>query len=244
MPTEIVFKPQRTLAERMDPAYWSRRWEPTYRTLDLWRPRLAKLGDFIGPGCITYGQVGRREYDPEGEVLYLQARNISRSCTGIDPFARYARVRAGGRNDPPRSRLAREDLLLVRSGVASIGRAVAILADPGPANISQHICRIRLSGIDPACVAVFLICRFGQEQIRRMLSGVGTHEIDFDEVRSILVPLPDETIVQKIRRDYEAMRALHDEAILARRAPIEAERALQAIKSALEQIIEKGPEDG
>jgi hypothetical protein len=238
---EIVRAVQSKLSTRMDPAYWHPRWNPPYAVLECWKERLAELGDFIGPGCITYGQVGSRHYDPSGEVLYLQAKNIPRSCTGIDPHARHAMVAAGSRNDPSRSRIARGDLLLVRSGVASIGRAVALTADPGPANISQHICRIRLHGLGPAYAAVFLISAYGSMQIRRLLSGVGTHEIDFDEIRSLRIPVLDEPTVARISEGYSSMAAAHASAMDQRQAPDSAGSMLSALVSEVEQLTERGP---
>lgn len=237
MTPEAVFIHQELLGKRMDPTYWMPHWKPTYSLLESWKPNLAEFGDFIPKGAISYGQVGSREYDIDGEVLYLQARNIPRSCTGIDPHAKYARVRAGGRNDPARSRIAPGDLLLVRSGIGSIGRAVAVLSVPEPANISQHICRITLSNLDPCYAALFLISRFGQEQIARQLSGVGTHEIDFDEIRSLLIPMPDKRLIRNIKDGYTSMRKLHDEAMQKRERPVKAAEALRILIQSLEDAI-------
>jgi len=190
------------------------------------------------PG-ITYGQVGERVYPPEGTkiipqkgqvflrlpngaekngVVYLQVRNLKR--TGIDifespPEKRY--IVEGSRNDPLRSRLQPGDLLLIRSGVGSLGRCVVVPHNIGLANISQHIGRLVLNKIKPEWVALFLQCRYGAAQMERWLSGVsGQVEIDFDEIRALLIPVPDEETQNVIAREYWRMADYHYRAMEVR----------------------------
>jgi hypothetical protein len=205
------------------------------------------------PG-ITYGQVGERVYPPKGTkvkisngqvtlklpdgtkvagVAYLQVRNLRR--TGIDIYASPSEKRyivEGSRNDPIRSRLMPSDLLLVRSGVGSLGRCVVVPEGLGLMNVSQHISRIVLEGIKSEWVAVFLQSRYGAGQMFRWAAGAAEPEIDFKEIRRLLIPVPDQKIQEAIAHQYWRMADYHYEAMKARERGNE-ERAGRILKIAL-----------
>jgi hypothetical protein len=219
----IIVKAQGDLAERMDPGFWNPEWLRLLDTLYGSAHGVQPLGHFIQ--SITYGQVGQRYYDPEGEVIYLQTRNIT--PTGVDVHERSARVRAGSWNDPLRSRLDSEDVLLVNSsrfaaGVRPIGKVLAILHDPGPMNISQDIDKIRLKGLDPAYAATFILGRYGNSQVTRICSGVGSVKINFDEVRSIVIPIVPQALQSQVRTEYLKVGQHHETAMEAKGAMLKA----------------------
>lgn len=195
------------------------------------------------PG-ITYGQVGKREYPPVGTtviqengsvklllpgtrrkeeregVLYLQVRNIRR--TGIDPYETPREkqfIEAGSYNDLPRSRVAIGDLLIVNSGIGSLGRCV-VLTDQFPVkqiNISQDITRIVLEDIIPEWVAIYLQTEWGAHQIIRYASGVsGQIKIDFGELRAIQIPLLPAAKQLLFQKGYRQMVDYHLKSLNAR----------------------------
>ena len=213
----IAVKQQRELESRMDPGFWNPEWLRFYDALYESGYEVQPLGQFIE--SITYGQVGSRYYDPEGEVIYLQTRNIT--PTGIDIYERSGRIKAGSWNDPERSRLERNDLLLVNSsrfaaGVRPIGKVLAVLSDPGLMNISQDIDKIRLKGLDPAYAATFILSKYGNSQIMRICSGVGSVKVNFDEIRSILIPVIPQGLQRQIRIEYSRVGTYHEEAMEAK----------------------------
>ena len=213
----IAAKQQQELEFRMDPGFWSPEWLGFFDALYESSYEVQPLGQYIK--SITYGQVGRRYYDPEGEVTYLQTRNIT--PTGIDIHERSGRIKAGSWNDPDRSRLEKDDLLLVNSsrfaaGVRPIGKVLAVLKDPGLMNISQDIDKIRLSGLDPAYTATFILSKYGNSQIKRICSGVGSVKVNFDEVRSILIPVIPQGLQKQIRIEYLKIGGLHEAAMDAK----------------------------
>lgn len=197
----IVAKAQDELTERMDPGFWDLKWLKLLKNLYVTGFKVARLGQFIK--SITYGQVGSRHYDPSGEVFYLQTINIT--PTGIDIYKKLAKIKAGSYNDPLRSRVEQGDLLLVNSGVKPIGKAVAVVNTPGLMNISQDIDKIRLTGLEPAYAAVFILCKYGNSQIWRICSGVGAPKINFGEVKSILIPVLPTHLQSKIHEEYEGV---------------------------------------
>lgn len=195
------------------------------------------------PG-ITYGQVGRREYPPAGTtiqqvngsvrlllpgtrrkeeregVLYLQVQNVLR--TGIDPYAspepkRF--VEKDSYNDPIRSRVHPGDLILVNSGIGSLGRCAVITAQYPYRliNISQHLTRVVLSGITPEWCCVYLQTKYGAYQVIRLASGVsGQIYIDFKEIGQILIPVPKKAIQQAFQEGYRNVVEYHLRALEAK----------------------------
>jgi hypothetical protein len=260
--------------ERGDVGFWNPRWvelEPILRQCPY---PVRPLGEFIPetverngvkvPG-ITYGQVGKREYPPQGTlievrngsvkllqpgmreavegVLYLQVRNLRR--TGIDPYETAPEKRfiaEGSYNDLLRSRIQVGDLLIVNSGIGSLGRC-SVLPDEFPyklINISQDITRIVLNGIRPEWCCIYLQTDLGAHQIVRLASGVsGQIKIDFDELKSIEVVVPPDEYQQVFAQGVNQMHAYHLRALRARSAADESEylRCRQIATGILEILI-------
>jgi hypothetical protein len=189
----LVFKkePGMPSGDRLDPAYYDPKFTENVEFLSS-LPNVVRFGDLIE--YTTYGQVGSREYTESG-VRLLTPANLTSSGISLSP-ERF--VAPGSRNDPPRSRLQKGDLLFANSGVGCIGRAAVFYSDE-PCNISQHVNLIRLhspdvasaksGGVEPEYMAVYLQTRFGRLQIAREKCGVGACGINFDRIKSILVPV-------------------------------------------------------
>ena len=179
------------------------------------------LGRFIpdelpdGSKGITYGQVGARELSPRGAVRYLQVINIR--DTGIDFAIKPDRVAEGSHNDPPRSRVAKRDILFTNTAFRGtdtlIGRCVVVGYDYGRLNISQDIDRIRVAGVNPYYVGAFLKTPLAQLQMQRRLHGVDSQKINFGQIKCILIPDVPERLQQEVEHQYLEMSAHHDRAM-------------------------------
>ena len=168
-----------------------------------------------GSKGITYGQVGARKLSPHGSVRYLQVINIR--DTGIDFALKPDRVAEGSHNDPERSRVNAEDILFTNNAFRGtetlIGRCIVVPRDYGKLNISQHIDRIRVVGINPFYVCCFLKSRLGSLQVQRVMHGVDAMTISFIRIRAMVIP-PITTIQQnEIERQYRDMSKFHDRAM-------------------------------
>ena len=188
----LVFKKEPGIPSgaRLDPAYYDPKFTENMEFLSS-LPNIVLFGELIE--YTTYGQVGTREYTESG-IRLLTPANLTANGVSLSP-ERF--VAPGSRNDPQRSRLRKGDLLLANSGVGCIGR-VAVFTSDEPCNISQHVNLIRLGlpdeasaklGIEPEYMAVYLQTRFGCLQIARDKCGVGACGINFDRIKSILVPV-------------------------------------------------------
>jgi hypothetical protein len=168
-----------------------------------------------GSKGITYGQVGSRVLNPRGAVRYLQVINLR--DTGIDFAIKPDRVAEGSQNDPPRSRVRKGDILFTNNAFRGtdtlLGRCVVVPSDYGKLNISQHIDRIRVVGINPFYVCCFLKSRFGSLQIQRVMHGVDSTGISFECIRAILIPVLPEKVQKEVERQYLAMSHCHEQAM-------------------------------
>ena len=142
------------------------------------------LGNFIpeelpdGSKGITYGQVGARKLSARGSVRYLQVINIR--DTGIDFAVKPDRVAEGSHNDPERSRVIQNDILITNTAFRGtetlIGRCVVVSRNYGKLNISQDMDRVRVQNVNPCYVGTFLKTKFGQLQIQRIVHGVDSQK--------------------------------------------------------------------
>jgi len=195
---------------RWDPEYWDPRFETLVRELREGPFPLIRLGDthpFLTYGAIVVGQ--KRPQLDEG-VLYIDTANMR--PTGLEFPDHGAYVPQDSQWDQPRHRLKRGDVLLARSGVASIGRAEVWDSDQ-PATVGCYVDIIRQERLNPFYLAAFLKCRFGQGQIERLKCGVGPVNLNFDEVRSILVPEPPEEFQRRVETSYRFVMLSHRRAL-------------------------------
>jgi hypothetical protein len=145
----------------------------------------------------------------------LQVINIR--DTGIDFAIKPDRVADGGYNDPPRSRVQKDDILLTNTAFRGtetlIGRSVVVPRDFGKLNISQDIDRIRVVGVNPYYVGAFLKSSFGQAQMQRVIHGVDSQKINFGRIKALLIPNVAEAAQQQVQTQYIAMSKCHDRAM-------------------------------
>ncbi|HUV05216.1 MAG TPA: N-6 DNA methylase [Armatimonadota bacterium] len=212
--------------DRLDPAYYHRKYTENLRLL-RGLPNAVTLGELIE--YTTYGQVGKRELAESGVRLLTPANLVTTGegfVIGVDIRSPERFVPPGSRNDPARSRLQKGDLLLANSGVGCIGRAAVFYSDE-PCNISQHINLVRVRDVEPEYLAVYLQTRFARLQIHREKCGVGPCGINFDRIKSILVPI----LPQEVRREIvERYRQLSSR-------PDTAGRPIRSLVERLEQLI-------
>ena len=197
---------------RMDPEYWTPEYQKTMQILSR-KYKVRSLRNFIT--YITYGQVGRKSVGKRGKVQYIQVKNLI--PTGIDFYRKPAKVPENSWNDPKRSRLQKNDILLSRNSFGGmstlLGRVVVVFKDYGKVNVSEDIDLIRVKDISPYYLGAFLKSRYGQFQIQRMRYGVRSIKLNFNQVKSIQIPILPNPLQKKIEREYKKMSRWHDKAM-------------------------------
>ncbi len=184
-----------------------RRWDPGYWVgcsggvggPSPWR--WLTLGDHIRH--LTYGPIvtGRRPERVEGGIPVIRQGDLLASGVHLGQDA--TRVAPDSVYDPEHSRVQAGDLLLARSGLGALGRArMGVWVDGERANVTCFVDVIRLSGLNPFYVWCYLQTEAGRQQLRRLSSGVGTPNISFGEIRSLLIPALARDQQEAVERRY------------------------------------------
>jgi len=115
-----------------------------------------------------------------------------------------------------RSRLAAGDVVMTITG--RVGNAAVVTQDILPANINQHIVRLRIVGKDvlPVYLAAFLNSSVGLALTNRRVTGGTRIALDYDAIRNVPIPKPvlkiQEAIAAEVTRRRTAARRLRAEA--------------------------------
>ena len=169
---------------------------------------LAPLGEYIGH--LTYGPIvtGRRPQHREGGIKIIRQGDFTETGLQLD---QVLCVCENSVYDPLRSRVCQGDLLLPRSGAGSLGKnRLAVYTEKDPANIGCFVDLIRLVEINAFYVWFFLKTQMGWQQIRAIMNGVGTPNINFSEIRALLIPqIPIEEQGHFQKRYIEEVWPLH-----------------------------------
>lgn len=231
---------------RWDPQYWDPRWAAPLA--DMAAVSTRPLGDFVT--CLTYGPIVTRRHprDVPGPIPIVSQGQIEESGINLHDAARVAE---GSVFDPARCRVRRGDLLFPRSGAGSLGRnRLAVYDGPEPAGLGCFVDLIRLDGVNPWFVWVFLKTRFGWGQVRRLINGVGMPNISFDEIRSLRIPCVSASFQARVEQLWSTQVAPAHEALreaCVRQAGVAAARAaaeaqMRALVSRVEDALMTGAE--
>lgn len=115
-----------------------------------------------------------------------------------------------------RSKLAANDVLMTITG--RVGTAAVVLEETLPANINQHIVRLRIQGNDclPEYLAAWLNSSIGNALSNRGVTGGTRIALDYETIRNLLIPLPplsiQQTIAAEVTRRRNQARCLRDAA--------------------------------
>jgi len=167
--------------------------------LEKWPKR--KLGDLLD--FLTSGSRGWAEHYANDGDLFLRIQNVKRDELSLDDIA-Y--VKAPNSAEAARTRVQPGDVLL--SITADLGRTAVVPASLGPAFINQHLSILRTKAVVPRFLSAYLTSPVGQRQV----SGRNRHGVkaglNFDDIRSLIVPLPPLTLQLKFQRRVAAVETL------------------------------------
>jgi hypothetical protein len=186
------------LAHRADPAYW----HPAYdQVLEQSRYPLRPLGEFITH--LTYGPIITREQPPVAPAGVALVHQGQIGPAGVD-LREALRVPVGCRWDRASARLQPGDLVLARSGMGSLARnRLAVFLEPGEAVVGSFVDLIRVEGLEPAYVALYLKSVLGWSQIHRLTNGVALPNISFGEIRALQVAVAPLELQQAAAERYQ-----------------------------------------
>lgn len=238
----LMVRGDKTMREVMDEKPASR-WDPEY-----WHPKhdknlpknyeIKQLGNFVE--YITYGAIltGKQREFSRGGVHYISSTTVVH--TGINHSLNPLFVKKHDRRNVVDKKPHYGDLILNRSGVGTLGRQCVFLYDSKDFTISDDTDLIRLKGISPFFVSVFLKTIFGLSQIEKRQRGVsGLIKLNFDDIKAIEVPILPEPVQRNIELGYKKMSAYHDKAMEAKKKSDEAgyKKNIETAEKLLKDLI-------
>ncbi len=161
--------------------------------LSSWQvAQLANHASKVGSGATPRG--GSKIYTQSG-AKFIRSQNVHFDGLRLDDMAYIPddihQTMQGTRVSP-------SDVLLNITG-ASIGRCAVVPPGIGEANVNQHVCIIRTTNqLDSSFLANWLSSDFGQTTIMRFQAGGNREGLNFEQIRSIEIPLPPLPEQQKI----------------------------------------------
>jgi len=206
---------------RWDAYYWDPTFTGPIKALESKFGKIVSLGD-TNP-FMTYGAIitGRRPKMKTEGVLLINPPNFFK--TGFDMTAKNF---IGKKSDwnKENSKLKKEDVLIVRSGVGCVGRAEVFDLET-EANVGCYVDIFRQSIINPYYLALYLKSKYGLLQFERLRSGVGTLNVNFAEIKSIKIPLIPDEVLKMVEKRYKSILRRHYKFTMAKR-----ENALRLIE--------------
>jgi type I restriction enzyme M protein len=217
-------------AKRLDVWFNHPRYALLNARLDTATVATPQLGEFVG--SIVGGATPKRSdnslYADSG-VKFLRILNINDGEI-LEGDIKYITGKVH-QNDLSRSQLDAGDVLMTITG--RVGSAAVVDSEHLPANINQHIARLRIdqARCRPEFLSEWLNCPTGLELSNRFVSGGTRSALDYGAIRNIRVPLPDLPTQDKLLAAMDAARA-------ERRAKLaEAEAEWQAARQWFEEQL-------
>ncbi|MDO9575972.1 MAG: N-6 DNA methylase, partial [bacterium] len=196
---------------RLDPEYWDPKYKKLIRAMRK-NYKLKSFGDFIS--FITYGgiTVGKKRRFAFKGVRHINQINVRN--TGIDLFLKLRYINEDDPRNQPKYKSIKGDILFNRDQIGTIGRCLVFMKETRLYAVNDHVDIIRVQGINPYCITIFLLTQYGQKQIERLSSGVsGIVGITFPQIKSIQIPVLPDSIQKNIEKEYKKMSKWHDKAM-------------------------------
>jgi type I restriction enzyme S subunit len=160
-----------------------------------------KLGEFLD--FLTSGSRGWANYYAKSGDLFLRIQNVRRDKLLLDDIA-Y--MKAPDTAEAKRTRVQPGDVLL--SITADLGRTAVVPEGLGPAFINQHLSILRTKAFVPRFLSAYFASPVGQRQVSgRNRQGVKAG-LNFDDIRSFIVPFPPIELQREFERRVRAVEKL------------------------------------
>lgn len=180
-----------------------------------WRKR--RLGDLLD--FLTSGSRGWGKYYSDAGAIFLRVQNVGANCLDLQDVAR---VNPPDDAEARRTEVKPGDVLM--SITADLGRTGVFPGGQDRAFINQHLAILRTRKVIPTYLSGYLASSDGQRQVTR-LNKVGVKAgLNFDDIRSIVVPIPPDALQRKFALLFDA----HAVATSRLRAALEVARQVAA----------------
>ncbi len=215
---------------RQDALYYDPYYEKLAAVLNKCKHPKASLGnispELVGGATPTRGDA---ELYAEDGIKFLRILNIAPNEIVLNDVNYIQDAVHNG--ELKRSQLSANDVLMTITG--RVGTAAVVPQEILPANINQHIVRMRVQRRDclPDHLAIYLNTSIGTALSNRGVTGGTRIALDYEVIRRIQIPIPPLDIQKKIVAKLQRRRAQ------ARQLREEAERGWQTAKEKFEKSL-------
>lgn len=165
---------------------------------------IRKLGTLLD--FLTSGSRGWAQYYADSGDLFLRIQNVGHDELLLDDIA-Y--VNAPNSAEAKRTQVEPGDVLL--SITADLGRTAVVPEGLGKAYINQHLSILRTRQLIPRFLSAYVASPVGQRQVvERNRHGVKAG-LNFDDIRSFIVPLPPRELQHEFSRRVTVVERLKTE---------------------------------
>jgi len=158
--------------------------------------RVKDVSSKVGSGKTPRG--GADAYLDEG-VAFLRSQNVHNDGLRLDDVAF---ISTEIDEEMSSTRVREGDVLLNITG-GSLGRCCVADGRALPANVSQHVCIIRPTAINPSHLALLIRSKVVQDQIRLAQVGGNREGLNFEQVRELRFWHPEDATVWSRCRYWE-----------------------------------------
>ena len=148
---------------------------------------IGEIASYVGSGLTPRG--GSEVYKTTG-VMFIRSQNVTFEGLKLEDIAF---IDSKTHEQMRRSEVFAYDVLLNITG-ASIGRCCLLPEGFGSTNVNQHVCAIRLPNPcqeDSFYVSSVLACHIGQHQIDVLNAGGNREGLNYQQLRSFVIPWPE-----------------------------------------------------
>ena len=166
---------------------------------------LRGLSTKVGSGVTPRG--GSSVYQDHG-IIFIRSQNVHFDGLMLDDVAYISeQIHAGMKG----SMVCGGDVLLNITG-ASIGRCTVVPNDFPEGNVNQHVCIIRpINSLYNKFLGIWLSSDYGQDQIMRFQAGGNREGLNFEQIRSIKIPVPSIQEQEKASEVVDSIQVLISE---------------------------------
>jgi len=215
---------------RQDVTYYKPYYERLVNTLNkskFLKVSLEKISpDLVGGATPTRGDA---ELYAEDGIKFLRILNIGENEIVLEDLNYIKEAVHNG--ELKRSQLKENDVLMTITG--RVGTSAVVSKDNLPANINQHIVRMRIIHQEclPEYLAIYLNSSIGKALSNRGVTGGTRIALDYEVIKKIQIPLPPKAIQEKI------IKELYDLQSQARQLRQQAESQWQTAKEKFEKVL-------
>jgi type I restriction enzyme S subunit len=152
---------------------------------------------------MTSGSRGWAAYYADHGEKFLRIQNVANNQLNLEDVVFVSPPESAEAN---RTSVKAGDVLI--SITADLGRTAVIPDSLGKAYINQHLAILRTSKISSVFLSGFLSSSCGKIQIQKKNRGGVKAGLNFNDIRSLVIPMPDNNLIVKYENYLSKIRLL------------------------------------